>query len=160
MNTSPQVSNSGSAETTPSSVETILLRGRELAPAPQIRSLRVLCIDDDEQFLELMNDCLTHFKHEVRVASGGKYGFELFCTAMMKSQPYDVVIVDLCMPDLDGYEVARMIKAESHHTPVILMTGERQSRQADGEAASAVDAVVGKPPHIQELNALLLRAAG
>ena len=56
------------------------------------RSLHILCIDDDEQILEMMKACLAHYGHRVKVASGGKRGLELFCTAMLKSIGYGVKI--------------------------------------------------------------------
>jgi DNA-binding response OmpR family regulator len=93
----------------------------------------------------------------VRVASGGKYGMELFRTAMLKSEPYEVVITDLVMPDMDGYQVARVIKTESPNTPIIMITGRDTLAKEGGAISSAVDAVVDKPPHIEELNNLLLR---
>jgi CheY-like chemotaxis protein len=129
--------------------------GRTNEPASPQRSLHVLCVDDDESILEMMKDCLTHFGHRVKVASGGKYGIELFSTAILKSEPYDVVITDLGMPDVNGYRVARTIKDESPDTPIIMMTGEG----AAGKEGGAVDVVVCKPPCIQELNDLLLRLA-
>ena len=52
------------------------------------------------------------------VASGGKQGMELFRTAVLKKQPYEVVITDLGMPDIDGHHVARTIKAESPTYPL------------------------------------------
>jgi CheY-like chemotaxis protein len=128
------------------------------APAPSRRSLRILCIDDDESVLEFMQDCLAHFGHQVKAASGGKYGMELFSTAQLKSEPYDVVVTDLGMPDIDGYQVARAIKAESPGTPVVLMTGEGGTR-VGGAWAGVVNVVVNKPPRIHELNDLLLRVA-
>jgi DNA-binding NtrC family response regulator len=129
---------------------------------PQIkrkRSLHILCIDDDAQIREFLNDCLTHFEHRVMVASGGKHGLELFRTATLKNQPYEVVITDLGMPDIDGHRVARAIKAESPNTPVIMMTGWGTVKKENGETAPAVDFVVSKPPHMGELNDLLLRIA-
>jgi len=123
----------------------------------QGRSLRILCIDDDAQLRQLLNDCLTHFNHQVTIASGGKQGMELFRAAMLKGQPYEVVITDLGMPDIDGHHVARTIKAESPSTPIIMMTGWDATMRNDGETAPEVDAVIGKPPHIQELNNLVLR---
>ena len=83
-----------------------------------------------------MNDCLTHFKHRVMVASGGKQGLELFRTATLKNQPYEVVITDLGMPDIDGRRVARTIKAESPNTPIIMMTGWGAMMKEDGETDS------------------------
>jgi DNA-binding response OmpR family regulator len=85
---------------------------------------------------------------------------ELFRIAMLKSEPYKIVITDLGMPDMDGYLVARMIKAESPSTPIIMLTGDGKNMKPGGAAGSAVDAVVGKPPCIQELDDLLLRMAG
>jgi len=143
--------------TSPPGPQAIPLPNTAPAVASPQRSLRILCIDDDEQFLEMMKDCLSHYQHQVRVASGGKYGIELFCTAILKSEPFEVVITDLRMPDMDGYLVAQVIKAESPHTPVIVMTGDGVAGGGGGSMASTVDAVVGKPPHMQELNELLLR---
>jgi CheY-like chemotaxis protein len=123
------------------------------------RSLRILCIDDDPQVREFMDACLRHYDHQVVVASGGKQGLELFRAATIDNQPYEVVITDLGMPDMDGQLVARTIKAEFPNTPVILMTGWGASVSDDGDAIRCVDVVVGKPPRMEELNDLLLRMA-
>jgi CheY-like chemotaxis protein len=160
MNQSPEPARAYRPETSRSGPQTIHPASADKAPNTVKRSLRILCIDDDEQFLEMLKDCLSHFEHQVRVASGGKHGVELFCTAILKSEPYDAVITDLRMPDMDGWQVARMIKAESPNTPVIIMTGESASTAGGGSMASVVDVVVGKPPRMQELNGLLLRMAG
>jgi DNA-binding response OmpR family regulator len=133
--------------------------GANQTAVPPKRSLRILCIDDDEQILESLKDCLTYFDHRVRSASGGKYGVELFFTSILKSEPFDVVIVDLSMPDFNGCEVARRIKIESPKTPIVMMTGEDTGSKEAGLMSELVDAVVRKPPHIQELNNLLLRVA-
>src|SRR5579862_1528301 len=123
------------------------------------RSLRILCIDDELQIQELLKHCLTTLDHRVTTASGGKQGVEMFRAAMLEKQPYEMVITDLGMPDIDGHQVARTIKAESPATPVIMMTGWGTMMKEEGETASEVDAVVGKPPRIQELNNLLLQLA-
>jgi len=130
------------------------------APAAQSkRSLNILCIDDDELIRQLLGDCLTHFNHRVVTADSGKQGLELFRAAALNKQPFEAVITDLGMPKMDGHQLARTIKAESPHTPIIMMTGWGTMMKEDGETAPEVDAVVGKPPQIQELNELLLRMA-
>ena len=106
---------------------------------------------------ELLEHCLTTLEHRVTTASSGKQGVEMFRAAMRKKQPYETVITDLGMPDIDGHQVARTIKAESPGTPVIMMTGWGTIMKDDGELVSNVDAVVGKPPRIGELNNLLLK---
>jgi DNA-binding NtrC family response regulator len=138
-------------------LQTINQAGGDMAQTKPKRSLHILCIDDDAQVRQLLNDCLTHFNHRVMVASGGKHGMELFRTALLKNQPYEVVITDLGMPEIDGHHVARTIKAESPNTPVIMMTGWGTIMSDEGDTALEVDAVVGKPPDMQELNDLLLR---
>jgi CheY-like chemotaxis protein len=129
------------------------------ASAPVKRSLRLLCIDDDEQILQTMQVCLGHLGHQVKVASGGKRGIEVFCTAILKSEPYDVVITDMSMPDVNGLEVAQAIKAESPKTPIILLSGAAGSPKDTEVPSASVDAVVNKPASLKQLNELLLRMA-
>lgn len=93
-------------------------------------------------------------------ASGGRCGIEMFRTTLLKKEPCDVVITDLGMPDIDGSQVAWTIKIVSPKTPVIMLTGWGGTVQDNVAIASTVDAVVGKPPQMQELNDLLLRIAG
>jgi CheY-like chemotaxis protein len=135
------------------------LAGADPVPVPPKRSLRVLCIDDDAPVLESIKDLLTHFGHRVGVAPGGKRGMEMFCTAIQKGEPYDVVITDMNMPEVSGYGVAQMIKTESPDTPVILMTGAGNTMMDSGSSSASVDKVVYKPPQMHELNELLLRMA-
>lgn len=133
-----------------------------LPPAPEPlqvgkqRSLRVLCIDDEHLVRQILSDSLTGFKHRVTVAQDGKQGLEFFRTAMRDNQPYEVVITDLGMPEMDGHQVARLIKVESPRTPVIMMTGWGKMIMDEGVKAPEVDAIVSKPPRIHELNRLLL----
>ena len=127
------------------------------AAAPAKRSLRWLCIDDDEQILETMQVCLGHMGHQVKVASGGKRGIEVFSTAILKSEPYDAVITDMSMPDVNGYEVAQVIKAESPKTPVILLSGAAGTTKEAEVPSTTVDAVINKPASLKQLNELLLQ---
>jgi signal transduction histidine kinase/ActR/RegA family two-component response regulator len=127
------------------------------APPEPCRSLRILCIDDEPELRQLMHDVLEVHHHKVTVASGGREGLELFRSNLRGREPYEMVITDLGMPEMDGHHVARAIKAESPRTPVIMLTGWGTMMQAEGESAPEVDAVLSKPPRIQELNDLLYR---
>lgn len=139
--------------------EEVSLKAAATSPlrSGQNRSLRILCIDDESQMQELLKHCLTTLDHQVTTASGGKQGVEMFRAAVLQKQPYQMVITDLGMPDIDGHQVARTIKAESPRTPIVMMTGWGTMMKEDGETAPEVDAVVGKPPRIQELNNLILQ---
>jgi len=93
------------------------------------------------------------------VAPNGREGVELFHASLQTAQPFQVVITDLGMPEMDGRQVARTIKAESPHTPVIMMTGWGAMMNEEGQPPVDVDAVVGKPPRMTELNELVLQIA-
>jgi signal transduction histidine kinase len=129
-----------------------------LAPeAGPARSLNLLCIDDEEVVRNLLNDCLGEFHHRVTLASNGAQALNLFKLALSTNHPFQAVITDLGMPEMDGKQLARSIKAQSALTPVIMMTGWGTMMVEEGETAPQVDALIGKPPHIGELNSLLHR---
>lgn len=121
------------------------------------RSLRILCIDDEEKVRQLLLDCLQQLGHRVSVEADGKGGVRAFLAAVTEKQPFDVVVTDLGMPGLDGQQVARAIKAESPATPVVMMTGWGSMMQEEGQKMIEVDVVVSKPPKVYELNSLLLK---
>src|SRR5262249_26296943 len=76
--------------------------------------------------------------HRITVAAGGREGLARF-----EAGTYDVVLTDLGMPDLDGWEVARAIKSSRSETPVLLLTGWADTRISD--TASLVSGVLKKP---------------
>jgi CheY-like chemotaxis protein len=121
------------------------------------RPLRILYIDDEPQLRQVLHDVLEMDHHQVTVAPGGREGLDMFRTNLHAGEPYEVVITDLGMPDLDGHHVARAIKAESPQTPIIMLTGWGTMMKADGQKTPEVDAVLGKPPRMQELSNLLFR---
>jgi len=122
--------------------------------------LRILCIDDEPGVRDFLHDCLEHGHHQVSVAPGGREGLEMFRSSLRGGHPFEVVITDLGMPDMDGYHVARAIKKDSPRTPILMLTGWGTMIQADGQSAPEVDAVLSKPPRVQELDSLLQRLAG
>jgi signal transduction histidine kinase/ActR/RegA family two-component response regulator len=121
------------------------------------RSLNILCIDDQPQILQLLGDCLPSFGHRVTIAANGEKGLELFRSAKLKDKPYEMVITDLGLPDVDGHQVARTIKTESPGTPVIMMTGWGKMMKENREVPTNVDALVDKPPNLQRLNDLFVQ---
>jgi YesN/AraC family two-component response regulator len=66
-----------------------------------------------------------------------------------------VIITDLGMPFVDGRQVARILKAESPTTPVIMLTGWGAFMKADGDLPGHVDRVLSKPPRAKELRKTL-----
>jgi len=110
------------------------------------RRAAVLVIDDEADVRDLVADVLASHGHRVTVADGGREGLACF-----KAGSYDLVLTDLGMPDLDGWEVARAIRSSGGDTPVLLLTGWADA--ADSEAATLVDGILKKPFGVDELGA-------
>jgi len=118
------------------------------APLP---TLHILCIDDEPLLREMLEQLLENSGHTAAVADGGQVGLEMFRNARQLGDPFDVVITDLGMPYVDGRQVAQTIKRESPDTPVIMLTGWGTMMKDDGDTPTQVDAVLSKPPKINEL---------
>ena len=119
-----------------------------------ISALRVLFVDDEPLLRQLVRSMLENDGHQVTVADGGKSALAEFRQALQRN-PFDVVITDLGMPDVDGRKLAQLLKDESPATPVIMLTGWGTLMRADGDLPARVDYVLGKPPRIREMrNAL------
>lgn len=121
------------------------------------RPLRILCIDNEPQLRQIMHDVLESDHHQVAVAKSGSEGLDMFRSSLHLGEPYEVVITDLGMPDIDGHHLARAIKAESPQTPIIMLTGWGAMTKTHGQKSQAVDAVLGKPPRMHELSNLLFQ---
>jgi CheY-like chemotaxis protein len=108
----------------------------------------------------LLKEILEFEHHEVQVADGGRAGLDAFQDARNRNKPFDAVITDLGMPDVNGRQVAEKIKAASPRTTVIMLTGWGAMLQERGQEASLVDAILSKPPRPSELVQTLTRLAG
>jgi PAS domain S-box-containing protein len=126
-------------------------------PEPeQSRSLHILCVDDEPLLRELLKELLELEGHNVETADGGESGINKFSEAQ-RNNCFDVVITDLGMPRVDGRQVARNIKQQAPQVPIILLTGWGNMMKADGEIPTQVDAVISKPPRVNELRETLKR---
>jgi len=130
--------------------------GAEEDGAPA-KPLHILFIDDEPLLRELLKELLEHDGHQIEVSDSGQSGIDAFRLARQQGQPFDVVITDLGMPYLDGRQVAKILKAESPSTPVIMLTGWGAFMKEDGALPAQVDGVLSKPPRLRELRETLLR---
>jgi CheY-like chemotaxis protein len=129
-------------------------------PACATRTLRVLVIDDDPSLVESLRSALVDEGHKVTAANGGQAGIESFRAAFASRMPYDIVITDLAMPDVDGRQVVASLRATSPATPIVLLTGWRHQLADRIEPPLQVDRLLGKPPRIRELRAALAELTG
>ena len=112
---------------------------------------RVLCIDDDNVALTLLSGLLESNAHKVLTATNGTDG-----TRVAKSARADVIICDLMMPGMNGYEFCEEIRkfAMTKKTPVILLTG-RRTPLAKRNAVDVGAQYIAKPFNYTELLSLV-----
>ena len=90
---------------------------------------RILAVDDDEKIRDLLDTVLKRKGHHVLTADHGQKGIDIF----RRERPH-VTILDFEMPDMNGLEVLKQIRAVDPHAPVIMLTGagteavEKQAR--------------------------------
>ena len=87
-------------------------------PSANARPLTVLWIDDDRLLLTFGRDILERHGYRVRTALDGPTGI-----AAASEEPPDLIILDVVMPDMTGYEVCRRLRADGlQDTPILLLT--------------------------------------
>jgi len=110
---------------------------------------KVLCIEDEPEMIDLIKLILERKGFEVLGAIGGKEGLE----AIRREMP-DLILLDLMMPEVDGWEVFRQMRADEQmkDIPVIVVTAKAQSiDKVLGLHIAKVDDYVTKPFGPQEL---------
>lgn len=110
---------------------------------------KIVCIEDEPDMIDLVKLILERQNFEVIGALGGREGIE----TIRREKP-DLVLLDLMMPDVDGWEVYRQIRADYKlkNTPIIVVTAKAQSiDKVLGLHIAKVEDYVTKPFGPQEL---------
>ena len=110
---------------------------------------KILCIEDEPEMIDLIKLILERKGFEVLGAVGGKEGLEV-----IRREMPDLILLDLMMPDVDGWEVFRQMRADEQmkDIPVIVVTAKAQSiDKVLGLHIAKVDDYVTKPFGPQEL---------
>lgn len=110
---------------------------------------RVIYVEDEPEMIDLVRLILKRKGFEVIGANGGREGL-----AMIRQQLPDLVLLDLMMPDMDGWEVYQQMKSEvkTRNIPVIVITAKAQSiDKVLGLHIAKVDDYIAKPFSPSEL---------
>lgn len=109
----------------------------------------IVCIEDEPEMIDLIRLILSRRGFEVHGAPGGKEGLKLIRELLP-----DLVLLDLMMPEMDGWEVYQQLKAEdsTRNIPVIVVTAKAQNiDKVLGLHIAKVDDYIAKPFGPQEL---------
>ena len=108
-------------------------------------AVRILTVEDDERIQAAMRLALEDEGYNVVEAASGEEGLELFAR-----RPADVVLIDLMLPGIDGFEVCRSIRRSSD-VPIVMVTARSDTHDVVAGLEAGADDYVTKPFGIDEL---------
>ncbi len=112
-------------------------------------SKKIVYIEDDPEMIDLVEMILSRHGFSIKGAHGGRKGLDV-----VHQEPPDLILLDLMMPDLDGWDVYQQLKADdaTKSIPVIVITAKAQSiDKVLGLHIAKVDDYISKPFRPQEL---------
>jgi two-component system OmpR family response regulator len=124
-----------------------------------MESSRVLVVDDEDSLLDLVSSALRIAGYQVESEQSG---FDAL--THVRSRPPDLIVLDVNLPDIDGFEVCRRLRRDGHQMPVVFLTARDGMDDVRAGFRQGGDDYVRKPFSLEELTlrieALLRRRAG
>jgi len=121
-------------------------------------SPRVLLVDDEDNLRSMLEAALRHMGFDVTTATNGRDALAVVGTALP-----DIIVLDVMMPDLDGFEVCRRLRSDGVRTPVLFLTARDATEDKVRGLTTGGDDYLVKPFSLEELVARLhavLRRSG
>ena len=118
---------------------------------------RILLVEDEEALAEGLRINLHRKQYEVDVAGDGRTGLTL-----AQERRYDLILLDIRLPEIDGFEVCQRIRANSAwaKTPIIMLTAKGREVERDKGRALGADEYITKPFSTRELVARIKQMLG
>jgi signal transduction histidine kinase len=110
------------------------------------RSVRILLVDDDDLVRDMLQTALSSAGHDVSASADGAHAL-----AALARERFDLVITDLSLPGMSGFDIARGVKRAGPEIPVVLLSGWAIQQDSQEVRAAGVDFVLGKPCTIDAL---------
>lgn len=111
------------------------------------RKLRILVIEDDGNIRRTMKDLLSMDGHEVFIAADGESGL-----TYLRSQVFDLIITDLGLPGMDGWDLARASKRYQINVPVISISSWQGKEAEEKTKEFGIDVAIWKPFRIDQVH--------
>jgi CheY-like chemotaxis protein len=121
------------------------------------RSLSILVAEDNEINALLTRTLLSKLGHRPTGVTGGEAAVAAWAQARAASEPYDLILMDLRMPDVDGLEAARRIRAleAGNRTPIVALTANAFAEDRETALRAGMDDFLVKPLDRMRLRAIL-----
>jgi two-component system alkaline phosphatase synthesis response regulator PhoP len=107
---------------------------------------RILLVEDEEHLLDTLILNFEAEGYEVIPANDGAKAIKYF-----KSAKYDLVILDVMLPEIDGYNICKTIRQENSHTPILFLTAKNSSNDKVYGLKIGADDFITKPFNLEEL---------
>jgi DNA-binding response OmpR family regulator len=120
--------------------------------------LKILIVEDDERIYLPIKEDLENQNYLVDVAVDGEAGYK-----QASAEQYDLLLLDLLLPKMNGFEVCRTLRTDGYHGPILMLTARRSKQDKIEGLDSGADDYLIKPFDIDELGArirALLRRSG
>lgn len=127
----------------------------EEEPTKKIKNgtLSVLIVDDEKYIRDLLADLVRHNAHESETAVDGEDAL-----VKLSQKRFDVVLTDIKMPRLDGYNLLKKVKEKHPETAVVVMTGYSQEFSVREALSLGAEEYLSKPFHTEEVMMVIERA--
>jgi CheY-like chemotaxis protein len=126
-----------------------------MAPGTTSQSIApksILVVDDEPSVVESLRLLLRIKRHQVEVAEDGEQAL-----AMYAKGKYDLVITDCAMPEMNGVELARLIRERVPEQPILMITAYKETVTRYEKWQSCIDGMVAKPFSLEELQEALAK---
>ena len=110
--------------------------------------MRILLVEDNKELAEWLSRTLRKQQYAVETTDNG-----VDADYLLRFETYDLVLLDLALPRLDGHEVLRRLRERGNSTPVLVLTANNTIRSRVNELDHGADDYVAKPFDVEELEA-------
>lgn len=118
-----------------------------------IKHLRVLVVDDDPTIVELLSAFLDTKGYSVRTAANGQLALEA-----VEREEYDLIISDIEMAGINGFELLRQVRASYPRIGIILMTGFEEAHPLSAALRAGADGYISKPFSLRKFSLIFEQA--
>jgi len=117
------------------------------APPGHLSNCRILVVEDDLDHQPLLAIILRKAGADVTIAANGQEGVDSACAARKDGSPFDMIVMDLQMPVLNGLDAARVLRAKGFTSPIIALTARATSTDRKQCLEAGFNEFVPKPIH-------------
>jgi CheY-like chemotaxis protein len=110
--------------------------------------MKILYVEDNDDNIFVLHRRITRWGHTLAIARDGRQGIE-----MAKTERPDLIVMDLSLPELDGWGATRILKSseETRHIPILALTAHAMAGDRDKALAAGCDDFATKPVDFDQL---------